>query len=227
MRIQHIIPAIIPDSLEQLERKLRLVKGITHRVQIDVMDGTYTGGKSWPYDGVDREAFEAIRREDEGLPFWQDFDFEIDLLLKEPEERIEEWSLAGASCLIVHVESTTKMKEIMETCATKRLEVGLALKPSTDIDVLEPYIKDAMFVQCMGNDLIGRNGVPLDERVYEKIRSIKKRWPDVVVGVDIGVSEDTIPRLIEAGATRFASGSAVFEGGDAERSWKKLEAIAS
>jgi ribulose-phosphate 3-epimerase len=227
MKIQHIIPAIIPDSLEQLERKLREVKGIAHRVQIDVMNGTYAPGKSWPYDGAGREAFEAIRREDSGLPYWQDFDFEIDLLLKNPEERIDEWALAGAACLVAHVESTDKLAEFIATCADKRLEVGLALKPSTDIELLASHIQDAAFVQVMGNDHIGKNGVPLDERVFDKIKEIKWRWSDVVVGVDIGVNEETLPKLMEAGATRFASGSAIFESGDAVRMWKNLEAMAT
>jgi ribulose-phosphate 3-epimerase len=227
MRIQHIIPAIIPDSYERLEQKLRDIKGVANRVQIDVMNGTYAPGKSWPYDGAGREAFEAIRREDAGLPFWQDFDFEIDLLLKNPEERIDEWALAGAACLIAHIESTEKMAEFISTCADKRLEVGLALKPSTDVEHIAPYVQDAVFIQVMGNDNIGRNGVPLDERVFDKIKEIKWRWSDAVVGVDIGVNEETLPRLMEAGATRFASGSAIFDSGDAKSAWKALEATAS
>lgn len=225
MRIQHIIPAIIPDSLIDLEQKLRDVRGIAHRVQIDVMDGTYTTGKSWPYEGVNKEAFEAIRREDEGLPFWQDFDFEVDLLLKNPEERVEEWGLAGAACLIAHVESTDKLSSFISSCTDKRIEVGLAIKPSSDIELIAPHISDALFVQVMGNDLVGRQGVPLDEKALVMIRTIKKRWPEIVVGVDIGVSEDTIPELLEAGATRFAAGSAVYGMGDAARSWKQLEAL--
>jgi ribulose-phosphate 3-epimerase len=227
MKIQHIIPAIIPDSLEQLERKLRDIRGTAHRVQIDVMDGTYASGKSWPYDGAGREAFEAIRREDDGLPYWQDFDFEIDLLLKNPEERIDEWALAGAACLIAHVETTEKFADFIAACKDKRLEVALALKPSTEIEMLAPYVADAVFVQVMGNDLIGRNGVPLDERVFDKIKEIKWRWSEAVVGVDIGVNEETLPKLLEAGATRFASGSAIFESGDAVRAYKQLEALAS
>jgi pentose-5-phosphate-3-epimerase len=48
-----------------------------------------------------------------------------------------------------------------------------------------------------------------------------------VVGVDIGVKEETLPALMEAGATRFAAGSAIFEMGDAVRAWRHLEDIAN
>lgn len=227
MKTQHVIPAILPDSIEQLERTLRELRTHAHRVQIDVKDGTYAPGLTWPYDRVDRESFEAIRREDDGLPYWQDFDFEIDLLLKQPEQRVEEWAIAGAACLIVHVESTDKLTEIIADCKARRVEVACALTPSTDISVLEPFLEDLVFVQCMGNDNIGRHGVPLDPRVPDKIRAIKKRWPDIVVGVDIGVKEETLSELMNAGATRFAVGSAIFETGEPARAWKKLEELAT
>ncbi len=210
MKTQHIIPAIIPDSLTHLQSRLKDVEGVVGRVQIDVMNGTYAPTSSWPYAGVEREAFEAIRREDQGLPYWQEFDFEIDLLLEKPEEHVAEWALAGAQCLIVHVESTKEMEKIFAECQERRMEIALAIKPSTSIELLAPYIERALFVQVMGSDRIGYHGERLDERVFHMIQSIRSRWPNVEVGVDIGVSEETLPTLCEAGATRFAAGSAVF-----------------
>jgi ribulose-phosphate 3-epimerase len=225
MKVATIIPAIIPDTYDRLESSLREVLHVAHRVQIDVMDGTYTPSVSWPYSTVDREVFESIRREDQGLPYWQDFDFEIDLMVQDPERRIEEWALAGATSVIVHVESTQKLDDIFSYCGDRRIEVALALKPSTDISVLAPYIDQAIFIQCMGNDRIGYHAVKLDPSVYEKIRAIKTQWPATVVGVDIGVSETTIPALFEAGASRFASGSAIFDRHDAKDAVVRLEAL--
>lgn len=209
-KTQHIIPAIIPDSLEHLRSRLKDVHGIVKRVQIDVMDGSYAPSVSWPYAGVSKEAFEAVRREDPGLPYWQDFNFEIDLLVAKPETRIAEWVLAGATSVIVHVESTDALEEIAQLCQSRRIEMALAIKPSTDISVLEPYIAQALFVQVMGNERIGYHGVTLSEQALETISAIHTRWPQLTVGVDIGVSGETLPRLIKAGATRFAAGSAVF-----------------
>jgi len=210
MKTQHVIPAIIPDSFNRLQSCLQEIHGIVRRVQIDVMNGTYAQTFSWPYVGVEKEAFEAIRREDQGLPYWQDFDFEIDLLLKKPEEHIAEWVLAGATCLIFHIESTEKLGEIARECYEKRIEMALALKPTTNVELLAPHIDRALFVQVMGSEKVGYHGTSFDERALKTIREVKKQWPHVEVGIDIGVNAETIPRLCEAGATRFASGSAVF-----------------
>ncbi|HCC05218.1 TPA: hypothetical protein DEP58_02835 [Patescibacteria group bacterium] len=227
MRVQRIIPAIIPDSLTHLQSRLREVQGVVNRVQIDVMDGTYAPRVSWPYSGAGREAFEAIRREDEGLPYWQDFDFEIDLLLRNPETRIPEWGLAGVACLIFHIETTEKIETIAQECYERRIEMALALRPSTNIELLAPYIERALFVQVMGNDRVGYHGVSLDTSALATISAIKARWPKTTVGVDIGVSAETLPELCSAGATRFAAGSAVFNFSSPAGAISHLEGVAT
>ncbi len=227
MKTQHIIPAIIPDSLLYLQSRLKEVRGFVRRVQIDVMDGTYVPVTTWPYDNSSREAFESKKKEGEGIPYWQDFDFEIDLMVENPENKILDWALVGARCVIVHVESTKNVSEVIDKCYENRLEVALALKPSTDISVLSENINRVLFVQVMGSDRIGHNGVSLDERVLDKIREIKNKWTETVVGVDIGVNEETIPSLCEAGATRFASGSAVFNYASPVGAISNLENIVS
>src|SRR3989344_5430112 len=94
------------------------------------------------------------------------------------------------------------------------VEIGVALKPGTPLEKLFPLIPFINFVQCMGNDKIGHQGVTLDEKVYEKIKIIRAKYPDLPIGVDIGVNETTAPLLIEAGATKLAAGSAIFNTDD-------------
>ena len=70
------------------------------------------------------------------------------------------------------------------------------------------------FVQFMGIENIGYQGEPFDERVFEKIRELRERFPDTIISVDGGVSLENADKLIEAGANRLVSGSAIFESGD-------------
>ncbi len=227
MKTQHIIPAIIPDSLLYLRSRLRDVRGFVRRVQIDVMDGSYVPITTWPYDNSSRKAFESKKKEGESIPYWQNFEFEIDLMVEKPEDKILDWALVGARCIIVHVESTKDVGRVIKKCHENRLGVALALKPSTDINMLSENIKSVLFVQVMGSDKIGYSGVTLDETALNKIREIKSKWPEIVVGVDIGVNEETIPSLCEVGATRFASGSAVFNYASPAAAISNLESIVS
>ena len=224
---QHIVPAIIPDSITHLRSRLNEVHGVAQRIQIDVMNGSYTPSVSWPYIGTKHEVL-AVMHEDnwEGLPYWQDFEFEIDLLIEKPEDSIAQWASVGVACLIVHVESTQKLQEIQEECYSRRLEMALAIKPSSDSNLLEPYVEQALFVQVMGSDRIGYNGVELEDVAIDKVREIHKRWPNLTIGVDIGVNAETLPKLCDAGATRFAAGSAVFNFGSPSGSVAHLENVA-
>src|SRR5690606_13217824 len=140
-------------------------------------------------------------------------------------EYIDDWITAGAATVIIHVESTHHFDSIFARARERGAEVALALKPSTDIELLAPYIEQAAFVQVMGNDKIGMQGVVLDERVVGKIHDFRERFGEGIIGVDIGVNRHTIRPLYEAGATHFAVGSAVASAPDPRAVIEELRTI--
>lgn len=204
-----MIPAIIPKDFTELEEKIELVKGVVPLVQVDVMDGRYTPQASWPYKKQD-ENFAAIIDESRGMPFWEEVDFEVDLMVNEPEKIIEDWVRAGATRIIVHFDSTNELPLIIDTLKNI-VEIGVALGIHTDISKIAPFISSIDFIQCMGIERIGFQGQPFDERVLEKIADLRAHYPDLPISVDGGVSIETAPRLVDAGATRLVAGSAVYK----------------
>jgi ribulose-phosphate 3-epimerase len=77
----------------------------------------------------------------------------------------------------------------------------------------------------MGIARIGSQGNPFDERVLERIRALKSLYPDLEVSIDGSVRAETLPSLIEAGATRFAVGSAILHAEDPEEAYRTLSSI--
>lgn len=222
-----IIPAIIPKSLEDLKSKLLLVQGKAPKVQIDVIDGVYDDDISWPYKN-DFTDFEQIEMGDEGLPMWQDFDFEFDLMIQNTAEETERFLKAGASAIILHFESFKSheaLEDAISIAQDYEVQIGIAVKPKTPNSKIHALIPEINFVQFMGSDDIGHHGVALDERVYKKISDLREQFPNIQIGVDIGVNFDTAPKLIEAGATRLVSGSAIFDSGDIAEAINKLSGI--
>ena len=221
-----VIPAIIPKNYKQVHDDVAQVKDYVKTVQIDVMDGEYAPEPSWPYNGVDFPQFRALVDQNEGLPYWELIDFEIDMMTLHPEEKIDDWISVGAKTLIIHKHSTDDetLEKIFERCSERGVEVALALKPSTPNEELAPFIEHTAFIQCMGNDKIGFHGVALDPSVLDKIRDLKERFGDIPVGVDIGVNFETAPGIIEAGATRLVSGSAIYGSDDIHWAVERLKA---
>jgi len=187
------------------------VKGLVKRVQLDIADGSYALSVTWPYST--NEHFAELVSEEEGMPFWRDLDVELDMLVAEPEHMLDDWIRTGIHAAIIHIESTPEHSKVLENLRTSQVEVGFGVRPNTENQKLFDIIKNVGmpdFVQVMGNDKIGYHGVELDERVFEKVSTIRANFADLPIAVDIGVNEDTAPKLVEVGVTKLVAGSAIW-----------------
>ncbi len=218
-----IIPAIMPGSFEDIADKVSYVAGHADMVQLDIMDGKFVKARSWPYFSGDEHSFDSLLSEAEGLPYWEQVNYEIDLMVSNPEDVIDSWITAGASRIVVHVESTKNLDEIVRKMHGRfgynmnrapDVELGLALNIDTPTDVILPFLEQIQFVQFMGIDVIGLQGQSFNEQVIDKIRDFHSAHPEIIISVDGGVNFDNAPLLIEIGVKRLVSGSVVFESGN-------------
>lgn len=227
-----VIPAIIARNYEDLKNQISLVRNLVPVVQVDICDGVFVKNTTWPFlsraqstddsfleNDLDQH-FRAIVNEQEGLPFWEDVDFELDLMVHDAVENFDIYTKLGPRRIIFHIEAVGDMEEFknflegMDSYMRDVFEFGVAINPSTPTEKIYPIINNIDFVQCMGSDELGQHGVALDEKVYEKIKSLREKYSDLPIAVDIGVNRETASRLVQAGATKLVSGSAIFNSGD-------------
>jgi ribulose-phosphate 3-epimerase len=216
--MREIIPAILPENYIDLVGHIEALNGSVSMVQIDICDGIFVPSKCWPYKNDSGELSKILEQE-EGLPEWEKIDYEIDLMVKNPMEDAEKWIQAGAKRLILHIESegipeTMEMLKVDHkyTKEDDLLEVGVAINIDTPISALENIIDDISFVQCMGISRIGFQHEKFDERVLNKIKEIKSKYPETIIAIDGGVDFENLQKLIEAGVNRFVAGHSVFQG---------------
>ena len=227
-----IIPAIIPQSWEEIETKTEQIRGLTKTVQIDITDGVFVPNKSWPYIPQGSDEFESLVRGEKGFPYWEELNYEIDLMVKEPELVIQNWITAGAARIVVHVESTHYLEEIVqsfgkdETGSYRTHELGIAIHIKTPNDAIYSAVPRVDFIQCMGIETIGYQGQPFSEKVIPKIKDLRERFPEAIISVDGGVNEKSAPKLIATGAHRLVSGSAIWNAPDIKKAIRKLAASA-
>ncbi len=226
-----IVPAVLPASRRELEERLGRYAGLAPSVQIDVIDGTFAAPASWPY--ADGKAELSRLTEYGHLPFLDDFKFDIDLMVQDPEKIIGAWIALGASRITVHIESTKNPARIVSDFKTKYghdrdfapdlLSFGFAINVETDSNVLEPFIKDIDYVQFMGIARIGKQGEPFDKRVIDRINAFRKKHPEMQIQVDGGVSNETAPALLSAGVDRLVVGSALLYAPDLRKELRYLQ----
>ena len=224
-----IVPAVMPRDLEDLYVHLANVLGAARTVQIDVMDGVFVPEKSWPCTPGGSEEFARVVSGEFSLPFAQDFNLEVDLMVTDPVSAAKHWVRAGARRVIVHVESVrdiaSALKEIK--AVSMDTEVGIAIGIETPNEQIESALGTVDVVQCMGIARIGYQGEVFDERVAGKVADIHERHPGVTISVDGGVNAENIARLARAGARRFAVGSAIFNTDDPAEAYRAITRAAN
>ncbi|MEK9181824.1 MAG: hypothetical protein AAB786_02270 [Patescibacteria group bacterium] len=226
-----IIPAVLPKNYEDLKNKISLIRGVVSVAQIDICDGIFVESITWPFsakamqgepfleNNLD-EHFLKILNEEEGIPFWEEVEFELDLMVGSAVENFDIYTKLGPKRIIFHLEAVGELEEFknflegIDPFMRDVMEIGVAINPATPIEQIFSLISHLDFVQCMGNDKIGYHGVELDEKVYEKIKILREKYSDLPIAVDIGVNETTAPLLIQAGATKLVIGSAIFNTDD-------------
>lgn len=227
-----VIPAILPKDYEDLKNKIALVRGIAPVAQVDICDGKFVPSTTWPFSGGGLDShFQNIINEREGMPFWEDIDFELDLMVSDSVGNFDIYAKLGARRVIFHLEAVGDLKEFgeflegMDSNLRDTIEIGLAFKPSLDNEKIFPLVPLADFLQCMGNDKIGYQGVTLDPKVYAKVKSLRAKYSEIPIAVDIGVNLETAPSLVEAGVTKLVSGSAILNSDDIIETIAEFEKI--
>ena len=204
-----IVPAVMPRNWRGLEGAVRDVVGAVALVQVDIMDGVFVGSRTWPYP---KKSDWMQLAEKEGLPFWEEVDYELDLMIAAPEETLVEWGALGPAQLVIHYESVRNWEALRSVMAPFReyIQFGLSFDDETPWGEVAKQMDGFSYVQCMGIDEIGAQGNAFSERVLSNIAAVQETHPGILITVDGSVNRETIQSLDMAGAGRFVAGSAIY-----------------
>ena len=170
-------------------------------IHVDVMDGHFV-----PNLTMGPFIVEACRRATK-LPL------NVHLMVEHPENLLEAFAKAGASHLIVHVETCPEISTTLASIKRLGCMAGVSLNPSTPASRLEAALPLADLVLVLtvrpgysGQEFIGTQ-VP---KVAEVRRRLDQLGSPAWLEVDGGISVQTICQVREAGADAFVAASAVF-----------------
>ncbi|MCB9809038.1 hypothetical protein H6776_01430 [Candidatus Nomurabacteria bacterium] len=232
-----IIPAIMPQSFRDIEKHVEIVLDVAGCVQLDIMDGVFVPEKTWPFkefkskrsdmNQITDYAWRDLQNEDIGWPYWQDMDYELDLMVQDADLYLDQWIALGPKRIIFHIESLNNIEKLLNEVQGIRsfIEIGLSLNNDTDFQEILPHLEMIDCVQVMGIARIGYQGEGLDERVFEHIQSIKIHAPHIPIQVDGSVNRSTIERFRDAGVERFVVGSAIFAGDNPREGVEELDSF--
>ena len=195
---RRVAPSILAADFGRLREQGReVVDAGAEVIHVDIMDGHFV-----PTLSMGPKAVEALR----------DFDVLLDvhLMVERPERHVAEFARAGASTIIVHVESTPHVHYAVQAVREAGCNAGVALTPSTPVEALSEIRGDVWSVLCMTVNP-GWGGQAFIPASLDKIARLRALiGPDVELEVDGGIDVQTAGPCAEAGASLFVAGTSVF-----------------
>ncbi len=216
------MPAILEKNKREISRKIRLCSDFAKDVQIDVVDGKFAPILTWPYTAsfVDN-IMKNYKLKSYGL------NLELHLMVKHIGDFLKEYGTLSCKRAVFHVES----EDFKDSLTLKEKygfkEIGASLLLGSKLAMLAPYIDKLDFVQLMCIPQVGMQGSRFEDSCVNKVRELRNMYPDIKISLDGGVSAENIKLLKDAGAERFAVGSALFKSGDVGVAYDRLKTLIS
>jgi ribulose-phosphate 3-epimerase len=199
-----IAPSILSADLTDLGKAVRLLEeGGADLVHLDVMDGHFVPNITFG------PAFAKHLKAMSGLPF------DAHLMISHPTKYAEKFADAGCEWIMFHIESKDEPDSTIGQIRDLGAKVGLAVNPGTPYSEIAPYVpKLDMIVVMTVNPGFGGQKCMSEcfSKITEARQFIEKEGLDTEIMVDGGVTEFNVKDVVEAGASIFVAGSAVFRG---------------
>jgi ribulose-phosphate 3-epimerase len=197
-----IAASILSADFTRLGEEIKKVeKGGADIIHVDVMDGRFV-----PNMTVGPAIVKAIK-EVTRLPV------DVHLMVEDPAWFIRELEGAGIAMMSIHPEATRRLDRTLEKIRGMGAKAGVAINPSTPLDAIECPLSqmDYMLVMTVSPGFGGQAFLPgVLPKIEEARRRFRSAGLESEIEVDGGISPQTAPLAVRAGADILVAGIAIY-----------------
>lgn len=171
-------------------------------VHVDVMDGHFV-----PNITFGPQLVKAIRPHVRTV-------MDVHLMIAPVDPYIAAFAEAGADIITAHAEAGPHLDRTLQAIRAQGCKAGVALNPATPAEAVA-HVLDRIDLVCVMTVNPGFGGQSFIHAMLPKIERLRAMIGDrpIHIEIDGGVTPETAPLVVAAGADVLVAGSAVFKGG--------------
>jgi ribulose-phosphate 3-epimerase len=200
-----IAPSILAADFSKLgDEVIAIEQAGADWVHIDVMDGHFV-----PNISFGAPIMQSIR----GLT---KMPFDVHLMISPADPYLAQFASAGADLITVHAEAGPHLDRSLQAIQSLGKKAGVALNPATPVSAIAHVIDrlDLILIMTVNPGFGGQSFIAATLEKISQAKALVAGRP-IDIEVDGGITLETAPRAVAAGANVLVAGSAIFKGNHA------------
>lgn len=155
-------------------------------LHLDIMDNKFVPNITWSFDEIKELLDETNKPKD------------VHLMVEDVIKYVDLYSLLNPEYITFHLEAVENIRYTIEYIKSKKIKVGISIKPNTSVDELLEYLGDIDLVLVMSVEpgFGGQKFIDNSIQKVNKLSSIRKQHNyNYLIEIDGGINDANIQKL--------------------------------